>query len=194
MIRLFNILCAALLTLSSVTAADKTPPVKVSLIVVSLKDQAFVAYANDKPVLVGPISSGRESNATPTGNFSIANKHKDWISTIYDVPMPHFLRFNTGSMGMHAGILPGFPASHGCIRLTPADAEKLFSITSIGVKVKIVDSTTLLTAGVKQPPFVPQYYRVVDGKKMMLSQRENLSAHNRRINNQKPGYGTSSKR
>lgn len=153
---------------------------KVTRIVVSLGDQAFAAYAGQSKVLVGPISSGRETHPTPPGKYHIIRKHKDWVSTIYDVPMPFFLRFNTHDMGMHAGILPGQPASHGCIRLTRGDAEALFNMTPIGANVVVTLESTPDTEGVDQPPFVPTYYRIVDGKKVILSEAESFRVHTRK--------------
>ena len=83
------------------------------------------------------ISSGRESNPTATGNYSVSDKHEYWVSTIYNIPMPFFLRLSGGEMGMHAGWLPGFPASHGCIRMPLDKAKELFSKTDVGTRVII---------------------------------------------------------
>lgn len=83
------------------------------------------------------ISTGRPGKATPTGTFSVSNKHKDWISTIYDLPMPYFLRLNGGPIGLHAGYVPRFPASAGCIRIPMGRAKKLFGMVSVGTKVVI---------------------------------------------------------
>lgn len=145
---------------------------KADLVVVSLADQAFAAFANGDRVLRGPISSGMGGYETRAGSFRVTNKHQHWVSTIYGVPMPHFLRLNHGSMGLHGGYLPGFAASHGCVRLTFADAEKLFAIAPVGTRVIITGESTEDTRGVKQPPSGPIYYRVVSGKKVILSDSE----------------------
>jgi hypothetical protein len=153
---------------------EKAPPGPVDLIVVSLADQAFAAYAGEQRVLRGPISSGMAGYQTTTGSFKVTNKHREWVSTLYDVPMPHFLRLNGGAMGLHGGYLPGFAASHGCVRLVFQDAEKLFELAPIGARVEITADSTKDTKGVKQPPSGPIYYRVVGGKKVFLSEGEVL--------------------
>ncbi len=145
---------------------------KVDTVVVSLADQAFAAFSNGERVLRGPISSGMKGYETSTGSFRVTNKHQHWVSTIYGVPMPHFLRLNHGSMGLHGGYLPGFAASHGCVRLVFSDAEKLFAVAPVGTRVVITGESTDDTRGVKQPPSGPIYYRVVGGKKVVLSESE----------------------
>ncbi len=153
-------------------AGAPAPERKADLVVVSLADQAFAAFAGGERILRGPISSGTRGYETRAGTFRVTNKHRDWVSTIYGVPMPHFLRLNHGSSGLHGGYLPGFPASHGCIRLTFADAEKLFAIAAVGTRVVVTGESTEDTRGVKQPPSGPIYYRVVGGKKVILSESE----------------------
>ncbi|MDR1303817.1 MAG: ankyrin repeat domain-containing protein [Verrucomicrobiales bacterium] len=86
------------------------------------------------------VSTGAKDFETPRGEFIITNKYADWHSTIYDnAPMPFFLRLNCGAVGLHAGALPGYPASHGCIRLPSAAAEKIFNAVGIGTRVTIED-------------------------------------------------------
>lgn len=144
----------------------------VDRVIVSLPDQAFAAFSGGELVLRGPISSGRGGYETRTGVFRVSNKHRDWTSTIYGVPMPNFLRLNGGSMGLHGGYLPGFAASHGCVRLTYADAAKLFEIASVGTQVVITGNSTEATRGVKQPRTRAIYYRVVNGRRVILSDDE----------------------
>ncbi|MDD5260215.1 MAG: L,D-transpeptidase [Methylacidiphilales bacterium] len=83
------------------------------------------------------LSSGRDSNPTPTGNYAVTDKHEYWVSTIYNIPMPYFMRLSSGEMGMHAGWLPGFPASHGCMRMPLDKAKELFESTEVGTPVII---------------------------------------------------------
>lgn len=107
-------------------------------IVISLSEQrARVFDAAGTEIFSTRISSGRKGFETPTGEFVITNKYRDWTSTIYNANMPHFQRLNCGDFGFHAGNVPGFPASHGCIRMPPADAAKLFSLTRTGDRVTI---------------------------------------------------------
>ena len=152
--------------------AAPAPGGPVDLVVVSLPDQAFAAFSNGQRLMRGPISSGMGGYETTTGNFQVTSKHEHWVSTIYGVPMPHFLRLNGGAMGLHGGYLPGFAASHGCVRLTFVDAEKLFAIAPVGTRVVITGESTADTKGVKQPPSQVIYYRVVSGKKVILSESE----------------------
>ena len=84
------------------------------------------------------VSTGRKGFSTPAGEFVITNKHRAWTSTIYHSSMPYFQRLNCGDFGLHQGYLPGYPASHGCIRLSSQNAAKLFAMTDTGDRVRIV--------------------------------------------------------
>jgi hypothetical protein len=83
------------------------------------------------------ISSGRPSTPTPPGRYLVTNKYRQWKSTIYPARMPFFLRLSCGDFGLHAGVVPGYPASHGCVRLPPAEAEKFFALLPVGTEVEI---------------------------------------------------------
>lgn len=84
-----------------------------------------------------PISSGRKGYATPTGEFVVTNKHRHWRSTLYHASMPFYLRLSCRDFGLHAGQLPGYPASHGCIRLPAKEARTLFDEIPVGTRVVI---------------------------------------------------------
>ena len=84
------------------------------------------------------ISTGRAGYSTPAGRFVITDKHSSWVSTLYHVSMPYFMRLNCGAIGLHAGYVTGRPASHGCIRLPYAKAKKFFSVCRVGDEVQIV--------------------------------------------------------
>jgi ankyrin repeat protein len=108
-------------------------------IVVNLGEQRarmFDAAGNE--IFNTRISSGRKGFATPTGEFVITNKHRDWTSTIYHASMPYFQRLSCSDFGLHAGNVPGYPASHGCIRVPAENAAKLFAMTQAGDRVCIV--------------------------------------------------------
>lgn len=92
--------------------------------------------------LTAPICAGKPGHETPTGTFRVIAKHRDWISTIYHVEMPFFLRLNAsqGKVGLHAGAIALQGASHGCIRLPKPMAEAFFNATPIGTIV-VVDRT-----------------------------------------------------
>jgi len=83
------------------------------------------------------ISTGREGYETDTGRFVVTNKYRHWTSTIYNARMPYFMRLSCGDFGLHAGEVPGYPASHGCIRLPEMDAKDFFKRVPIGTLVTI---------------------------------------------------------
>lgn len=108
-------------------------------LVISLSEQQARLYdAAGKVIFSSRVSTGKKGFETPTGEFVITNKYRDWKSTLYDAKMPHFQRFSCGDFGIHAGAVPGYPASHGCIRVPAANAARLFSMTRTGDRVKIV--------------------------------------------------------
>ena len=141
------------------------PPGKVSL-VINLSEQRAFLYAGDEIVLSGPVSTGREGYHTTPGRYSVIQKDLDHRSsefgayvdkndvivkpdvdlhkdprppgtTFVGAPMPYFLRFYDG-VGMHQGYLPGYPASHGCIRTTEPKARRFFDAVEVGTPVRIV--------------------------------------------------------
>jgi lipoprotein-anchoring transpeptidase ErfK/SrfK len=89
--------------------------------------------------VVTSICSGKPGYETPKGSFYVINKHRDWVSTIYHVPMPYFLRLNPGIFGLHAGQIALRPASHGCVRLPREKAAQFFEATPVGARVVIED-------------------------------------------------------
>ncbi len=104
---------------------------------ISLKNQKATIYIGGTVDRVVKISSGRKDFPTPPGEYMVTAKHKNWVSTIYKVPMPYFLRLNSSAIGLHAGNVPGYPASHGCIRLPKKDARELFATLDVGTPVRI---------------------------------------------------------
>lgn len=106
-------------------------------IVIELPQQYAYLWRGKEILLSMRISSGRSSHPTPTGRFVVTNKYTTWKSTLYRAKMPYFLRLSCGDFGLHAGNLPGYPASHGCIRVSPDSAKKLFAEVPIGTLVEI---------------------------------------------------------
>lgn len=104
---------------------------------IDLAQQKAWLWHEDKIVLFMPISSGRKSHPTPTGEFLVTDKYRTWKSTLYDAKMPFFLRLSCGDFGLHEGVLPGYPASHGCIRLPKKAAKELFQTVPVGTLVVI---------------------------------------------------------
>ena len=133
-------------------------------IVVKVGEQKAYLYHQSKLVAVSPISSGREGKHTPLGRFSVIEKDKDHRSSLYGnyvrdgkvvkenidvrkaprpagakfegVPMPYFLRF-TAACGLHAGNLPGYPASSGCVRLPKRQAKRFYEAVQVGTPVTV---------------------------------------------------------
>jgi hypothetical protein len=112
-------------------------------IVVSIKSQRLYAHRNGVKVAVSTVSTGKKGHDTPTGVFTVLQKDKDHVSNIYeDAEMPFMNRLTWSGIALHAGKLPGYPASHGCVRLPYKFAELLYGITRIGTPVVIAGSYT----------------------------------------------------
>ena len=137
-------------------------------VIVSLSKQRVYLMLADEVALDSPISSGRKGHSTPTGSFNIKEKELNHFSNIYGnfvdrngrvvrsgvssridsapsgtsfsgAPMKYFMRLTDGGVGMHIGILPGYAASHGCVRL-PADiAPLIYSKVKTGTSVRVED-------------------------------------------------------
>ncbi|MCX6865732.1 MAG: ankyrin repeat domain-containing protein [Verrucomicrobia bacterium] len=106
---------------------------------VSLSEQrARLLDAENNEIFSTRISTGRRGFDTPTGEYVITNKHREWTSTLYHASMPYFQRLSCGNFGLHQGYVPGYPASHGCIRVPADKAAKLFSLTRTGDRVTIL--------------------------------------------------------
>lgn len=136
-------------------------PAKIKIV---RSEQKAYFYRGDRLVGMSPISSGDVTHRTPAGRYKVTQKSKDHASSLYGViknretgevinkdadtrkhragpgevfvhaPMPNFLRFN-GAIGMHTGFLPGYPASHGCVRLPDFMARKFFENSKLGTPV-----------------------------------------------------------
>lgn len=135
-------------------------------IVIDLGSQTATFYKGRQPVGLSPVSTGREGYGTPTGTFKVIQKNKNHVSNLYGdyvdgagnvvkanvgvnrdrrpsgsvfrgAPMPYFMRIH-GAVGMHAGYLPGYPASHGCIRLPRGAAQRYFENAPVGTPVRVV--------------------------------------------------------
>jgi hypothetical protein len=122
--------------------AKKEPPPKpldMPLIVVSISKQQLTLYDNGAPVAHSPVSTGMAGHPTPTGIFSVIGKEIFHRSNIYSgAPMPYMQRITWSGVAMHAGVLPGYPASHGCIRMPHDFAVRLFSLTRLGARVLVL--------------------------------------------------------
>jgi hypothetical protein len=109
------------------------------LAVVSLNDQRVTIYNSEGKMLQSPVSSGATGLETPAGIFSVVQKHEVHRSNVYeDGNMPFMQRITWTGIALHAGVLPGVPASHGCVRMPHEFAQRLFGLTDIGLRVIIV--------------------------------------------------------
>jgi len=121
-------------------AAALPKPSGPLVLVVSINNQTVTVYDDGKQIARSPISSGMNGHPTPTGIFSILEKNRIHHSNLYGgAPMPFMQRVTNSGVAMHAGELPGYPASHGCIRLPYSFSRNLFGITDIGARVIITD-------------------------------------------------------
>ncbi|HET7708369.1 MAG TPA: L,D-transpeptidase family protein [Sphingomicrobium sp.] len=107
-------------------------------IVIDLMSQLFYVYRGDQLVGVSTISSGKKGKETQLGFWSVMLKRKLGYSRKYDnAPMPFMQMYDPKGLAFHAGALPGYPASHGCVRLPHKFAERLYGMTVMGTKVII---------------------------------------------------------
>ena len=113
------------------------------LIIVSIPDQKVHVYRNGIRIAASTCSTGKPGHNTPTGVFKILQKDKYHRSSTYNnAPMPNMNRLTWSGIALHAGQLPGYPASHGCVRLPIGFSELLFGITRKGMTVVIADNNS----------------------------------------------------
>jgi len=126
-------------------------------IVVSIGTQKVTLFSNGVRVAQGPVSTGVPGRSTPTGVFSIIEKDRYHHSNLYsNAPMPYMQRITWSGVALHEGVLPGYPASHGCIRMSHDFAQKLWPVTNLGVRV-IVAHNELAPVDFAHPKlFVPK--------------------------------------
>lgn len=119
---------------------DRAPDGFVAIIV-SLPDQRCFVYRNGVRIGVSTCSTGRAGHQTPVGVFTILQKDVDHHSSLYDdAPMPFTERLTWSGVALHAGGLPGYPSSHGCVHLPLEFSKLLFGITHYGTPVIIADA------------------------------------------------------
>jgi len=118
--------------------ASAIAPAGPVLIYVDLSKQIALVYRNGVRIAATTVSSGKEGHVTPTGVFTILQKDADHRSSLYNsAPMPFQQRLTWDGVALHAGGLPGYPESHGCVHLPYAFAQELFRITNLGINVII---------------------------------------------------------
>jgi hypothetical protein len=108
------------------------------ILAISIGSQRVTVYDNGTPIAVSQISTGVPGHPTPMGIFSVIQKQRWHQSNIYSgAPMPYMQRITWSGIAMHAGVVPGHPASHGCIRLPERFAVRLWGLTKVGARVVI---------------------------------------------------------
>ena len=123
--------------------APKIAPEGPMLLIVNLPAQRAIVFRNGVPIAASTVSTGRPGHSTPTGVFTVLQKHAEHYSSKYNsAPMPYMQRLTWYGVALHAGNLPGYPASHGCIRLPLAFAKLLYGVSSMGMTVVITDQPT----------------------------------------------------
>lgn len=158
----------AIVFLSSMASAAWAQPRGGVSVEIDLQDQTAYLIEDGEVVLASPISSGRYGHLTTRGSFKIIEKERNHYSNMYGkivdargntidadadadmplrrgerfvpAPMRYFMRFN-GAEGMHAGYLPGYPASHGCVRLPEQNAIAFFQAVEVGTPVTVFGTT-----------------------------------------------------
>lgn len=109
-----------------------------SNVVVNIAQQRARLYVDGKIALDTPVSTARTGKYTPRGSFGVGQRVRTGkISTIYKVEMPYWMRLGSSPYGLHAGYLPGYPASAGCIRMPYQAAQKMYDATGYGTRVRI---------------------------------------------------------
>ncbi|MBV9391719.1 MAG: L,D-transpeptidase family protein, partial [Verrucomicrobia bacterium] len=117
---------------------DSDPAATHYSIRISLSSQRVFLFRDGVSLVEGRISTGRPGFDTPKGHYLVTDKERVRRSSLYKVPMPYFLRLSFGEYGIHQGVNPGRPASHGCIRIGKASVAKtVYENTPIGTLVLI---------------------------------------------------------
>jgi hypothetical protein len=120
--------------------APQLAPKGPLMLIVNIATQRALLFRNGVPIAASTVSTGRAGHDTPTGIFTVLQKQVEHYSSIYDnAPMPYMQRLTWQGVALHAGNLPGYPASHGCIRLPKEFAKLLYGTTSLGMTVAIVN-------------------------------------------------------
>ncbi|WIW89163.1 L,D-transpeptidase family protein [Sphingobium sp. V4] len=121
--------------------------------VISIEKQRVHVYSGDRLIGAASVSTGMKGHRTPTGDYPILQKRQWHRSNLYsNAPMPFMQRLTWDGIALHAGHNPGYPASHGCIRLPYAFARQLFALTKIGTLVEVTQAR--LSAALKFDPLV----------------------------------------
>ena len=168
-----TVVLAALTALGADAAPSKASPAPLSherapreagepiMAIVSIKSQQVTFYDADGWIVRAPVSTGVKGRETPAGVFAVVEKDKDHRSTMYDDAwMPHMQRITWNGIALHGGPLPGYAASHGCIRMPFGFAEAMFDTTRIGMRVIISPNDAAPVAFSHPALLVPNAYAI----------------------------------
>jgi hypothetical protein len=129
-----------------------TKPQGPLIIAVSINKQKVRIFDANGFFAEAPVSTGMLGHPTPTGVFSVIQKHKFHHSNIYSgAPMPYMQRITWSGVAMHAGVLPGYPASHGCIRMPMSFAVKMWNWTKMGARVFVTPGEIMTPVSFSHP-------------------------------------------
>jgi hypothetical protein len=136
---------------------------------IELTGQRLTVYRDGVLVGASAISTGTMGRETPTGVFTILEKKVMHRSTTYDnAPMPYMQRLTSKGIAIHAGDLPGYPASHGCIRLPNEFAKLLYGVTEVGTPVMITDNAQIA----EQKRIADEYQRAKDDYSRTVTEQQ----------------------
>jgi len=146
----------------------KTASTGPLFLVIDLTAQRVMVYRNGVPIAASTISTGGKGRETPTGVFTILQKETVHRSRTYDdAPMPYMQRLTWKGVAMHGGNLPGYAASHGCIRLPKAFAKLLYGATELGTPVMITDEAEIA----EQQRRAAEYQRATEEFNLEMAQQ-----------------------
>ena len=147
----------------------KAPTSGPLLLTIDLTAQRIMVYRDGALIAAAAISTGSLGRETPTGVFTILEKKVMHRSTTYDnAPMPYMQRLTSKGIAIHAGDLPGYPASHGCIRLPNQFAKQLYGVTELGTQVMITDNAEIA----ERKRIADDYQRAQDDHARTVAQQQ----------------------
>ena len=165
---------AAIATSAALANSQQSTPVDQGYedplqLVISLDEQNLEFYRGADLIHQAPISSGKRGHTTPRGIFSILEKRRKHFSNLYNnAPMPFMQRLTWSGIALHQGRLPGYPASHGCIRMTRKTSSTLFGATNRGMHVVVTRE--------KQRPTPFAHANLPEPQQIIAAREERLKA------------------
>jgi lipoprotein-anchoring transpeptidase ErfK/SrfK len=167
--------------------AAEPAPQGILSIIVSLDRQELTLYSDAEPIATSRVSSGKPGHSTPTGVFSIIQKDRWHHSNLYDdAPMFFMQRLTQSGVAMHQGVVPNYPASHGCIRLPEAFAPKLWGMTKLGVRVIVTHGEAAPVAISHPRLFMPAREPAIASRELLTPAQTVEAAFNNEVAKLRP--------